>query len=328
MASPCSTAKAASTSGSSSGGPPAIDLPCSVPGLAQVDLVRGATADESAAPTLVIEVPHGADQLTHYTHTARQLRGPMPEGLFDWFCVNTDVGAWDLGGAVAEAYVRHRPAESALVVRALVPRTFIDCNRILQKPDARPLSEGGLTPGLPPYITDFGDQALLQALHARYVAVAEAAFEVVCGRGGRGLHCHTYAPRSVSIDRVDADIVKNIRAAWEPDVAETWPLRAEVDLISRDENGERLCIEGAVEDLLAAYTALGVQAVEGKAYFLHPSTRAATLSQRYPGQTLGVEVRRDKVVDAWLPFSVMQPNPTAIARFAQPLADMLAARPG
>lgn len=295
-------------------------VPQSVQGVAHVEVLRGVRAAKDVRPRLLVEVPHGADRAVHYGLLEKRLQGPLPAGLADFFFVNTDVAAWDLGRAVAERFVEVRPDEAALIVRCLVPRTFVDCNRELDASAQGDLKKGGVTAGIPPYVTNPADHALLRQLHARYISLTDDAYEAVVAEGGIALVPHTYAPRTVGIDKVDENIVRELHRVYAADLVETWPLRPEVDLITRDADGVQLAIPNAPERLKAVLADVGVQAVDSETYWLHPATRAATLSRRYPGRLLCFEVRRDLVVKAWTPFAEMEADPDKVARIAGPLA--------
>lgn len=298
-------------------------LPRSVAGVANVEVLSGPGAAPGDAPSLLIEVPHGADRAIDYALLERQLHGPLPAGLADFFFVNTDVGAWALGRAIAEQVIAARPHTVALLVRCLVPRTFVDCNRDLDAGDSGDLREGAVTPGIPPYIEHAADHALLRQLHARYISLTDDAYEVVMAAGGLAVVPHTYAPRSVGIAQVDADIVRELHRVYSPELRDTWPLRAEVDLITRTPEGERRSPPGAVETLVAGFAEAGLGAHEGGTYFLHPVTRAATLSERYPGRLLCFEARRDLVVQEWTPFAEMHADEAKVRRMAAPVAAWL-----
>ena len=49
----------------------------SIPDVVDVTVVRGAAA-AAAAPSLLIEIPHGATRTAEYDHYARQLTSPLP----------------------------------------------------------------------------------------------------------------------------------------------------------------------------------------------------------------------------------------------------------
>ena len=273
-----------------------------------------------SSPEVLIEVPHAAWRRSHYEDLRALLHGPLPEELHAFFYVNTDVGAEALGLAVARGLAAR--GRSALLIASRIPRTFIDCNRLAEAP-AGDLRHGGVTAGLAPYVEDPRDQQLLLELHRQYVAHVEAAFARVCGTGGLALLPHSYAPRTVGVDRIDAGIVPAMRAAWAPGTAETWPLRPSVDLITRTPEGEDLSIPGAAGELAAAYAELGLELKENQSYSLHPATQGARVARLYPGQTLCLELRRDHLVRQWRPFEEMEVDADAITRLSLPLVELL-----
>lgn len=260
-------------------------------------------------PTLVIEVPHGADEQHHYDTVRAALHSPLPAHLEKFFWVNTDVGAYAIGRRIAELAAAQGVA--TLVLRSLIPRTFIDVNRTLDG------AEPGMTPGLQPYITDPRDQALLLELHHRYTAAAEAAYSRVLP-GGFAVIPHTYAPHTVPITVIDADIVKNLERVYEPAILQTCPLRPEVDLITRTPEGIDQSPPGAADALLELLAAQGIQGVRDDSYNLHPATMGRAWSDRWPGRILCFEVRRDLVTD-WNPFAAKPMRPDRI----DPLAGMV-----
>jgi hypothetical protein len=290
----------------------ASELPC-----ASVETIRGPAAGD-AVPGLLIEVPHGADRAAHYFALRERLVGDIPDGLEAFFFVNTDVGAWQLGRRLAERWVAADPARAATVVRCLLPRTFIDCNRLADLPGGD-LTKGGMTAGIPAYVRDARDQALLLALHADYVATIAPLYARIVGGGGLAVVPHTFAPRTVGIERVDDAIVPNLRAAWAPGTAETWPLRPEVDLITRDAAGVLMAPEGAEESLVERFAAVGITAVPNATYVQHPATLGYRWASEYPGKVLAFEVRRDLLVDKWTPFAEMAVSASKLDRFADAL---------
>lgn len=286
----------------------------------QITRVHGRLADPAAPAALLVEVPHGADSQAHYDALRARLRGPFPDRLERFFHVNTDVGAWQLGLRVAERVVEAAPRVSVLAVRCSVPRTFIDTNRVLGEGVAR-----GMTPGMPPYVRDPDDQALLNALHAAYTERASATYREVCAAGGLALIPHTYAPRSVPIEVIDDRIVDALEAVYAPGQIERCPLRPEVDLITRTPDGEEQAPEGLPEALITGLAAIGVHAQRGVSYTLHPSTQGAVWSRTWPGQVLCFEVRRDLVTE-WVPFEEKQLRPDRIDAIAAVLADAIVPR--
>ena len=300
-------------------------LPSSIPDVADVRVLRGARAPLDRAPRLLIEMPHGATRTHHYATWRARMRGVLPDGLEDFFHVNTDVGSWALGLAVGEALVASRPELSVLLVRSLIPRTLIDVNRVVER-TATDLTAGGLTAALPPYVRDARDVRLLLDAHRRYTTLVEQCWETVMATGGLALIPHTYGPVSLGIPQVDDNIVPALRAAHEPATYATWPVRAEVDLITRDGSGVCLAPEGSEAALVAAYAQEGLTAELNHTYFLHPSAMGSVWSARWPGRALCVEVRRDLLVRDWTWNREMTPLPAAVARAARPLISVLSPR--
>ena len=140
----------------------------SIPGVVDVTVIRGAAADPDGAPALLIEIPHGATRTVDYTALASRLTSPLPDGLVDFFHVNTDIGAPELALAVAERVVAAAPTRAVAVLRCRIPRTLIDCNRRLEAA-AGDFKAGKVTPGLMPWITTDHDRHLLRGLYDRYV---------------------------------------------------------------------------------------------------------------------------------------------------------------
>ena len=260
----------------------------------------------------MIEVPHGASRTSDFTGLAGQLKSELPEDLVDFFHVNTDAGAYELACAVARRF-----EGSAVVVRCLVPRTLIDCNRRLDATPAE-LAEGKVTPGLMPWIQDPADRALLADLHAGYVAAVKDAMGKLAPDGVM-LSLHTYAPRSVDV-AVDADIGKNLRAAYLPDKVNSWPLRPEIDIIGRDVDDQRLAPAPLVVAMHTELGALGLGVTDSATYPLHPSTLAWGYHQERPRHTICLEVRRDLLADPFDPFVEMNIGQTKVEPIAAAIA--------
>ena len=294
----------------------------SIPDIVDVQLLHGERAPRGAPPDLIVEVPHGATRTADYEAVEALLESPLPPSLVDFFHVNTDAGAPELAEAVARRFVAAAPARTAAVLRCRIPRTFIDCNRRI---DAAPdeFREGKVTPGLMPWITAPADRALLRGRYDAYVAaVREAA--ALLGADGAMLLLHTYAPRSVDVE-VGLDIVDKLRHAWQPDVAPTWPLRPEVDIIGRAVDGASHAPAPVVAALRDGLAALGITAADSATYPLHPSTLAWDHATRRPGRVLCLEVRRDLLADPFEPFAEMRIGAAQVARLAAPLAAALQA---
>jgi hypothetical protein len=297
-----------------------VTAPRSIPGIVEVELLHGAEAPPGAAPDLVVEVPHGATTTQDFASLAAQLESPLPAALIDFFYVNTDAGAPELALGVARMFVSAEPSRTALVLRCRIPRTFIDCNRRI---DASPsdFREGKVTPGIPPWITAPADRVMLRERYDAYVEAVRGAIEHLAP-GGAMLLLHTYAPRSVDVE-VDLDIVEKIHHAWRPDVAPTWPLRPEVDIIGRGLDGTAHVPEAVAAALRGRLAALGITAADSATYPLHPSTLAWDHVTRLPGRALCVEVRRDLLADPFEPFTEMRIDAFQVARIAVPVAEAL-----
>ncbi len=293
----------------------------STPDIVDVQWVRGANAT-SDAPDLVIEIPHGATRTADYEAVRALLSSPLPDGLVDFFHVNTDAGAPELGEAAAQLFVAAQPTRSVAILRCRIPRTFIDCNRRIDASPAE-FKEGKVTPGLMPWIVTAEDRDLLRGRYEQYVAATRKAFAALTPAGAI-LLLHTYAPRTVNVE-VDADIVTNIRRAYLPDVVPTWPLRPAIDIIATDMEGKDHAPPAVVGKLRALLAPAGIEVANGTTYPLHPSTLAFDHVQRRPGKALCIEVRRDLLADPFEPFAQMTIGADKVARIARPLADALAA---
>lgn len=290
------------------------------PGVCDVDYLWGTACDRTAPPDVLLEVPHGATRTAHFTDLLAQLHGEYAADLVDFFHVNTDVAAPELARAVAERIVASQPRRSAMVVRCLLPRTLIDCNRRIDRTtEPGATAAGEPTPGLPVWVRNERDRTLLLDRYFAYRDVVTRAFAAVCGAGGLGLCVHTYAPRSIDV-AVDQDIVASLHAAYAADRIGRWPLRPAVDLITHDPAGRELASAPLAARAFAELTAAGFEVERNGAYSLHPVTLAHEFAVRYPGATLCFEVRRDLLVPAFTPFREMIPDPSRVARAAAPLA--------
>jgi predicted N-formylglutamate amidohydrolase len=292
----------------------------SIPGVVETLVVRGERAPAGAPPDLLVEVPHGATRTADFAALKRLLTSPLPPSLVDFFHVNTDAGAPELGEAVLRRFVAEHPARSAALLRCRIPRTFIDCNR---RVDASPeeFKAGKVTPGLMPWITSAEDRALLRARYDAYVEAVRAAAAAVLPAGAM-LLLHSYAPRTVDVE-VDLDIVTSLRRAYQPEVEPTWPLRPPIDVIGRGPDGAAHAPQAVVDALAAALAPLGLAVADSATYPLHPSTLAWDHVTRHPGRALCLEVRRDLLADPFEPFAEMRIGAAQVARLAGPLSAAL-----
>ncbi len=284
-----------------------------------VDVVRIAGPSARPTPDLLIEVPHGATTTADFSRLAEQLVSPLPDGLSDFFHVNTDAGAPELALALAQHLVQHDPTKAVVVLRCRVPRTFIDCNRRL---DATPdeLKAGKVTPGLMPWVTAAADRALLLEKARAYLSAVDAAAAEVMPAGGAMLLLHTYAPRTVGVE-VDLNIVASLREAYSAEKVDRWPLRPDVDVIGTTLEGVSLAPPQVVATLRAGLASTGLKLGDGQSYPLHPSTVAFGHVVRWPGRVLCVEVRRDLLADPFRPFAEQHISAASVSRLAGPFAD-------
>lgn len=294
----------------------------SIADILDVHVIAGAAAAAGAPADLLIEVPHGAWGAEEFAAWAGRLVGPHPAGLRDFFYVNTDVGAFGLGMAAASQFVAHHPARTVIVVRCRIPRTFIDCNRVIDA-SAEDFVAGGVTPGLMPWIVEDADRALLLDAYRQYTERVAAVSAGLAADAAMVL-LHTYSPRTVDV-QVDADVVQNLRDAWAPDRVETWPLRPAFDVISRALDGTSYTPLAVVDVLRTQLGRQNWEVADSATYPMHPSTMAWTHVQRRPARTLCLEARRDLLVRRWDPFSAMEDDPARLAPIATALAEALGA---
>ncbi len=296
----------------------------SIPGV--VDVIRVAAPGFPAGPAAaLLELPHGATRLHDYHALASRMRSTLPPDLQAFFCVNTDIGTPEVALQLAAMLVEPArfgwlaPGRSVLIIRSHLPRTLIDCNRV-----AEPGQGSGLTGRVPDYVTDDADRALLESLHAAYCEVALAAWDEVLAakapgdRPGRGLSLHSYAPRSVPIERVTASIVAELRHHWAN--PEALPLRPEVDLIHTDPAGVVHADAAWVAATTAAFAAVGIEVAQSVSYKLHPATFAGAMALRAPQQALTIELRRDLLADPFDPFVEMHVPESRAKAMAAPIA--------
>lgn len=306
--------------------PNTLKLPTSIvsaENVCEVTTIAAQGADPSAAPCMLFEVPHGATRRSHFAAIRRLLVGDLPPDLEDWFFVNTDVGSTEVARKVAELVVRAPatveletpPQRSILILRCLIPRTFIDTNRSLTGGTSE-----DLTPAVFEYVRELRDVERLTSLYAGYHAVAERAYELVCGAGGLACIPHTYAPKAVTVDSFDEGIGKAMRRAYDPEQYQKWPPRPPVDLITATPDGVELAPPRLAAAIRDNYGKIGIAATENASYELHPSTMAYRYSARYPGQVLCLEIARDLLADPFSPFEEMRIGERKVAAMSAPIA--------
>ncbi len=299
----------------------------SVPGIFDVEHFPPSGPDRvSPGARLLIEVPHGATTAAHFDALRGRLHGSYPDDLREFFFVNTDVGApesaREIARSVSAGLTGGAPVPVCLL-RCLIPRTFVDVNRVLDEA-APDYHATGLTPGMPEWVTDPSDRDVLRALYDAYQAVARTAFDAVCGRGGLALTLHTYAPRSVEIQTPGLGIAAALREAYLPENYDRWPRRPAVEIIDRTPQDECLASPALALAVERAYATIGIAVERNVTYRLDAKTTGHAHSARHPGRVLCVELNRGLLADPFDPFVEMRVSPAKASRMAGPLAGALA----
>lgn len=284
------------------------------------DVAWFAPRGRAEAANLVIEVPHGATRGSDFEGLRGRMIGKLPPDLDQFFYVNTDIGAPEAGEQIAAALAS--AGFGVLVLRCLVPRTFIDCNRVVHSGPPGAMIDG-LTPAVAGYVTEPADHALLEGLHAAYHGLVERAYARVCGRGGLGLQMHSYAPRSIEVSQVDENIVAALREAYEPAVYAKWRQRPAVDIICVATDGTMLADPTLVAALREQYARIGVTATENATYKLHPATMGHRYAAAYPGQVVCVEINRGLLAEPFMAFEASPIAPDKVRFIAAPLITAL-----
>ncbi len=297
-----------------------------IDGIIEVETFRAPGSDR----WLLVDVPHGATRKADYDAVFNELKGALPAQLEHFFFVNTDIGAPE--GAQHLGRTLSAQGINVLVARCLIPRTFIDPNRVVALSAPGGAMRDGLTAAVPAYVTHPEDLAWLGEQHARYHAQVEAAYRFVCGQQrGLAVQLHSYSPRSVGITVVDENIVEALHAAYVPEVYATWPERPPVDLISATKDGAFRTAPKLVEALLAEYARAGIGATENATYHLAPAAMGMVYAQRYPEQVFCVELNRGLISAPFVPFGVSPIDEAEVARLVDPIArvvrDALSAPP-
>jgi hypothetical protein len=274
-----------------------------------------------APPKLLIEIPHGSTQRADYDTLAAQLRSTLPENLEEFFYVNTDIGAPECALRIGDALASAAGGIGVLLIRSRIPRTFIDCNRVIAGIPGVVVE--GLTPALPSYIHEPDDHQLLKARHRRYHEVVARAYDLVCGAGGLALQLHSYAPRSVEIATIDETIVDKLRWAYTPEVYARWARRPDIDIICESTDDAPLSSPALVNSILDNYRSLGLEVGASATYRLHPSAMGYHYARRFPGQVVCVELNRELVADPFTPLAESPLSAAKIERLARPLARSL-----
>lgn len=297
-----------------------MNFPKSIEGVVEVAVYKPMG---TAQNWVLIEVPHGATRRADYDAVATRLKSQLPAQLEHFFFVNTDVGAPEGAQWLGESLSAQ--GVGVVFARCLIPRTFIDTNRVVGQTTAG-VVVNGMTPAVQGYVTAPEDVEYLTAQHARYHELVKSLYAQVCGKlQGLALQLHSYAPRSVGIEKTDAQIVEALHAAYVPEVYEKWPQRPAIDLISATEDGSFRTSPGLVRDLVKAYAAADLDAKENATYHLHPVTMGYVYAKAYPGQVVCVEMNRGLICAPFTPFGVSPINEAGLERLVSPIGAVLKA---
>jgi hypothetical protein len=300
-----------------------MNLPASVDGVVELTPFLAGTSRK----WLFIEVPHGATRKSDYDAVFAKLKSTqLPAQLEHFFFVNTDIGAPE--GAAWLGKNLSAQGINVVVARCLLPRTFIDTNRVIA-----PVQDGkvvdGLTPAVPGYVDSKEDVSWLTAQHARYHEVVSSAYQEICrGADGLALQLHSYSPRSVSIEKTDGSIVDQLHAAYVPEVYAKWPERPPIDIISALSDGSFRAAPKLVEALLAEYAKAGIAAKENGTYHLHTIAMGYEYAKAFPQQVLCVELNRGLVAEPFVPFGVSPISEAKVEKMVAPIGRVLAAALG
>ncbi|MAA79384.1 MAG: hypothetical protein CL916_09000 [Deltaproteobacteria bacterium] len=265
----------------------------------------------SSSPQLFIELPHGCIHIEEYERFTQNI-SELPENLVDFFLVNTDIGTPELGFEIARLI---QEKVGVVVLRSRIPRTLIDCNRILSL-NEEAYKEGKVTPGIPSYVP-LDHHQWLKEIHQRYTEKSKELFEEVCAQGGYAMMLHSYAPRSVGIDSIDHQIVEKLHWAYQDKIYKTWPLRPQIDFIAKTQDNQWLGAKERILSIKQRMEADGLEVGISSTYPMHPATTAYMHTEKYPNQTLCIEIRRDLLMKKFRPFTQLDADPQQIQRFAR-----------
>lgn len=310
----------------------------SIPNVCDVQVISGPDADLNAPCDVLCELPHGATEPGHIA-LAQQLTADYPEGYDDLFWVNTDQGSPEYGLRFAQqitdpAWVAthatllltDQQRQSAIIaaakrkvlfIRALIPRTIVDLNRVWDL-DTAAFRAANLTGAVAPFARP-EELPAIRALYDAYQAVADAAHADICGRGGQAFNLHTYAPITVSINS-DESLLSAVRRAYVPENYPNYPQRPPAQLITKLPGEPSLTDEALITKLVARYADAGIPLALDEPFTMHKATSCYVRAAAYPGQITVIELRRDTLTDAFVPFAKW-PVPTALAeKMSAPLA--------
>lgn len=310
----------------------------SIPNILEVWEINGPEAPSQGTPDVLIELPHGATKGIHLQR-AKAFTRQYPGDRYDkFFYANTDQGSPEYGLHFAEclcnpawveqhqhqfeasavAFLKAKAARMrVLMIRALLPRTVVDVNRVWQMD--RDFQAANFTGVVGSYITDSDELAAIHQLYQQYQATVDRAHALVCGNGGVVFNLHTYAPISVAVPK-DADIVDVLESAYQPENYPTFPRRPEIQLITATPDGEVLAPVQLCAELVSRLQAADFEVVENDPFNLHPAAACSQRAAQYPGKVLVIEISRSLLASVFNPFIEMHIDPLKVDRVVEPMA--------
>jgi hypothetical protein len=310
----------------------------SIPDVLEIWDVAGPEAARDKIPDVLIELPHGATKAMHLDRAKAHARH-YPGDRFDkFFFANTDQGSSEYGLHLAEclcnpawfqqqqkhfsaAFVKMLQERAAgmrvLIVRALLPRTLVDVNRVWEL--GMDFQSANLTGVVGAYIKEEDEINFFHDRYSQYQATVDRAHALICKNGGTVFNLHTYAPISVGVPK-DADIVDVLEAAYQPENYPKFPKRPEVQLISATPTGEMLAPEPLCSELMTHFTEAGFQIKQNDPFNLHPAAACSRRAAQYPGQVVVIEVSRKLLASPFNPFIEMHIDPVKVDRVVKPIA--------
>lgn len=294
----------------------------------------GPEADQEAPATVFLEIPHGATTAAHL-EAIKTLGAEAPEDWDTVYWCTTDQGAPEVASAAAKLLVDpswamealgERAAEDAAkrgvcVVRGLIPRHFIDLNRLWI--DEQEAKQANLTPIVPPFLKSqpkVGGQ--LRALYREYHSVINAQYERTCQAGGQTMQVHTYSPRSVSAPNGVSGQV--LREAWSDAKRESWPLRPAGQLITGRADEPALSDARLSALMVEEFAKADFELSINDPFSFHPVTTLDALGHRWPGQVMAIELGRERLAERYDPLGPWTPSPTVVAACAHAMAKAIA----
>lgn len=294
----------------------------------------GPEATPETIATVFLEIPHGATTAAHL-EAIKTLGADTPEDWDTVYWCTTDQGAPEVAQAAADLLVDPDWAREALgeqaaaqaaaravcVVRGLIPRHFIDLNRLWI--DEQEAKQANLTPIVPPFLkTQPQVGSKLRALYREYHSVINAQYELTCQAGGQAMQVHTYSPRSVSAPGGVSGQV--LREAWSDAKRESWPLRPAGQLITGRADEPALSDERLTALMVEEFGRVDFALSINDPFSFHPVTTLDALGHRWPGQVMAIELGRERLAERYDPLGPWTPSPAVVSACAQAMAKAIA----